>query len=312
MKKYAPIALFAYNRLEHLKKTVESLSRNELAPESDFIAFSDGARREQDREKVSKVREYLRSVTGFKSVRIVERSENLGLARSIISGVTEIVDSFGTVIVMEDDLVSSPYFLRFVNDGLEKYENRKRVIEIHGYQYPIKHDLPETYFISGADCLGWATWRDRWKGYFVEDGTKLLSELKRKNLTERFDLNGAYPYTQMLIDQIQGKNNSWAVRWHASAVVNGLLTLYPGRSLIRHIGMDSSGSNCGSEDFLEVQVYEGRIAVGDIAVEEDALALSYLEEFLRNRYPQSQRPGVLKRAADRLKRLVKTVLGRQG
>ncbi len=191
--------------------------------------------------RVKEVREYIRTITGFKSLRIVERETNLGLATSIISGVTEVVNQYGRIIVLEDDMVTSPFFLRYMNDALDLYENEEKVVSIHGYVYPIQ-GLQETFFIKGADCWGWATWKRGWD-LFDADGEKLLNELKKAGLLKRFDFDGAYPYTKMLRDQIEGKNNSWAIRWYASALLHDKLTLYPGKSLVHNIGTDASGTH---------------------------------------------------------------------
>ncbi|KKO18108.1 MAG: putative methyltransferase [Candidatus Brocadia fulgida] len=222
----APIALFVYNRPWHLRQTVESLNKNELAEFSELFVFSDGPKSEADKEKVLAVRKYIKTISGFKSVNIVEREQNLGLGNSIITGVTEIINRYGRIIVLEDDMISSPYFLRFMNEALEFYEDEERVASIHGYIYPLKTLLPETFFLRGADCWGWATWKRGWN-LFETDGSKLLYELKKNNLLRKFDLNGTYPYTRMLKDQAKGKNHSWAIRWHASLFLKEKLTLYP-------------------------------------------------------------------------------------
>ncbi|HRU00618.1 MAG TPA: glycosyltransferase, partial [Victivallales bacterium] len=196
--KLAPIALFVYNRPWHTRQTVTALQNNELAAESELVVFSDGPKVEKNKEKtknneekVKEVRDYIKSINGFKTVKIIERTQNLGLANSIISGVTEIVNQYGKIIVLEDDLVTSPHFLRFMNEALDLYEKEEDVISIHGYVYPIP-DLPETFFLKGADCWGWATWKRGWD-LFEPDGKKLLRELKEKKLLKRFDFNGTYP-----------------------------------------------------------------------------------------------------------------------
>jgi GT2 family glycosyltransferase len=195
--KPCPIALFVYNRLWHTQQTVEALKKNKLAAESELFVFSDGARTGADKEKIRAVREYLKTVNGFKKVTVIEWNRNLGLAQSIISGVTQIVNRYGRIIVLEDDIVTSPYFLRFMNEALEFYKDEEKVISIHGYIYPVKAKLPETFFLRGADCWGWATWKRGWE-LFEPDGRKLLNELKAKKLTRRFDFDGAYSYTGML------------------------------------------------------------------------------------------------------------------
>ena len=237
----APIALFVFNRLEHTRQTIDALQKNVLADQSDLIIFSDAPKTEAKYEAVREVREYIHQIDGFKTVTIVERPINLGLANSVIDGVTSVVNRYRRVIVLEDDMVTSIYFLQYMNDGLNQYEKNEDVASIHGYVYPID-GLPETFFLRGADCWGWATWKDKW-AMFEPDGIRLLDELKRRNLTKRFDFNSTYFYSKMLADQISGKNNSWAVRWHASAFLNNKYTLYPGKSLVLNIGNDGSGTH---------------------------------------------------------------------
>ncbi|HOV15545.1 MAG TPA: glycosyltransferase [Spirochaetota bacterium] len=203
----APIALFTYNRLDHTRLTIEYLLKNEYASDSDLIIYSDGPKNEQAVEKVNVVRNYLKTITGFKSITIVERDANFGLAKSIITGVTEIVNRFGKIIVMEDDLVTSPYFLKYMNESLDYYEKEDKVISIHGYVYPVRAKLPETFFLVEADCWGWATWKRGW-GLFESNGRKLLNTLKEKKLFKKFNYNNTYNYIKMLKDQIAGKNNS--------------------------------------------------------------------------------------------------------
>ncbi|PKA27065.1 methyltransferase, TIGR04325 family [Leptospira meyeri] len=248
--KYAPIIIFVYNRPDHTKRVIDSLIANEEASESDLIIYSDFAKAETHLMKVNEVRSYLKEIKGFKSVRIVERTENYGLAKSIISGVSEVIEQSGSVIVLEDDILVSPYFLRFMNSGLEKYKEEEKVASIHGYSYPIDtNGLDDTFFIRGADCWGWATWRRAWQ-YFEPDGEKLRDQLIREDLVARFDYDYTYPFFQMLTDQILGRNNSWAIRWHASIFLKNKLTLYPKESLILNIGLDNSGTHCDDNDYL--------------------------------------------------------------
>lgn len=262
----APICLFTYNRPSHTRSTIEQLQKNELAKQSELFIFSDGPKESKNVEKVSEVRQYLKTVDGFAQVTIVEQTQNLGLANSIINGVTDIVDRYGSVIVLEDDMITSPYFLTYMNEALDKFVNEDRVISIHGYTYPVTKPLPEAFFIQGADCWGWATWRRGWE-IFNSDGQFLLYELKRRNLVNDFDFNGAYPFYKMLEDQIKGKNNSWAIRWNASAFLAGKLTLYPGRSLIQNIGQDNSGTHSGESTNFDSQLSKTPINIDNIIIE---------------------------------------------
>lgn len=276
----APIALFAYNRQRHLQETVEALLRNPEATDTDLFVFSDGPKNESAAEAVSEVRDYLKSIAGFHSVTVIEREHNLGLGKSIIDGVSTVCASRGRVIVLEDDLVTAPHFLEYMNDGLNAYAEDLRVASVLGYALPLSVKLPETYFVRGADCLGWATWSRAWN-LFEPDGARLLEELKHSGQSEALDLNGALGFTQMLRDQIAGKNNSWAVRWHVSMFLRGMLTLTPYRSLVTHIGNDGSGSNFGHEPLLDTPLCMNKIRVGNIAVEEHQAARLATERYYR-------------------------------
>jgi hypothetical protein len=290
-RKLAPIALFVYSRLEHTKATVKALSENTLAKETDLIVFSDGPKNSAKIQQVKAVREFVHSIKGFKSVKVIESKENNGLAKSIISGVSQIVNKYGRVIVVEDDLLTSPYFLEFMNDGLDFYEKDNRVVSISGYLYP-STDLPETFFIRDADCWGWATWKRGWS-IFEEDGKKLLRELKEKGLTKEFNYEDTYDYIEMLEDQIAGKNNSWAIRWYASAFLKNKLTLYPGKSLVRNIGIDGSGTHGGLVDIYYTELTDRKINVKQIPVLEDKIARHKFAIFFKKMHSKIFRLTVL-------------------
>ena len=240
---FAPVVLFVYCRAAHTKQTVEALKCNPEAADTALIVYSDAPANAEMEPCVAEVRRYIRSITGFSSLKIFERERNFGLANSIISGVSEQLQQHGRLIVMEDDLVVSPFFLSFMNEGLRRYVDDDRVASIHGYMYPVDINLPETFFLEGADCSGWVTWLRAWLN-FEADGRKLAAALQRRKLVKSFNLGGRYPYFRMLRQQILGKNDSWAIRWHASAFLAGLVTLYPGRSHVANIGTDGTGSHC--------------------------------------------------------------------
>ncbi|HZY83009.1 MAG TPA: glycosyltransferase [Cyclobacteriaceae bacterium] len=249
----SPIVLFVYNRPGHTRLTVDALKKNPESSDSDLIIFSDAPKSARDEASVLNVRNYLREVDGFKSVRIVERAQNFGLSKSIREGVTEILGQYETVIVLEDDLITSPSFLGYMNTALDLYATTEEVISIHAYSYPTKKKLPETFFLRGADCWGWATWRRGW-ALFETDGAKLLNEIRTRNEVARFNFNNSYPYTSMLEEQIAGRNSSWAILWYASAFVKNKLTLYPGRSLVHNLGNDSSGTHSKATNVYDVDV----------------------------------------------------------
>jgi hypothetical protein len=218
-----------------------------------LIVFSDGGKSADDQLLVNKVRNFIDSIRGFKSVTLHKRPYNFGLAKSIIEGVTQVFNEYDSIIVLEDDLVTSPYFLSYMNTALNLFKNDDRVISIHGYAYPVQTELPEVFFLRGADCWGWATWRRGWS-IFNPDGQVLLNELQRRNLQKDLDFQGGYGFTQMLRDNINCKNDSWAIRWHVSAFLAGKLTLHPGRSLVQNIGNDGSGTHCGGTGIFDVSL----------------------------------------------------------
>ena len=273
----SPIVLFVYNRPWHTQQTVEALQKNELASESELVIYADGAKNEEGKENVDEVRRYIETVEGFRKVTIIKREKNWGLAESIIDGVTSIVNSYGKIIVLEDDLVTSPYFLKFMNEALEMYKDEMKVASIHGYIYPIE-ELPGTFFIRGADCWGWATWKRAWD-IFEEDGAKLLSQVNSRGVQNDIDFNGNYPYVKMLKNQIKSKNNSWAIRWYVSAFLKNMLTLYPGKSYIQNIGNDDSGTHCGSNDSFRVEL-NNKLELKRINIQEDKKVRKKIELFL--------------------------------
>jgi hypothetical protein len=280
-----PIVLFVYNRLWHTQQTIESLQNNELASESELFIYADGAKNKKASDQVSEVISYIKKVDGFKKVTIIERDKNWGLANSIIDGVTQIVNKYGRVIVLEDDLVTSPFFLRYMNDALELYKDNNEVVSIHGYQYPLKdfQNLPDTFFIKGADCWGWATW-DRGWSLFESDGKKLLDELTSKKMKRESDFNNSFGYTKMLKDQIKGKNDSWAIRWYMSAFLKNKLTLYPRQSLVQNIGNDSSGTHCSSTEQFFIENLSKKLPLLDNPnqIVESFEARSLMEEYFNS------------------------------
>ena len=251
---YAPILLFVYNRPEHTRRCIQSLLKNPLASESYLFIYADGAKDSTQQEAVNEVRNYIRTIQGFKQTTLIERSENWGLARNIIDGVTTQVNRYGKVIVLEDDLVVAPYFLQFMNDALEVYKDEPKVGHIQACDFTQDSSLPSTFLIKWTGSWGWATWDRAWK-YFNPNGKELLQELEERKLTRIFDFNGKYGFTRMLRRQIEGKNNSWAIRWNASLFLKDILSLNVGRSLVQNEGFDGSGTNCGGGGLYASHLY---------------------------------------------------------
>jgi len=293
----APIVLFTYNRPQHTEKTLEALKACDLATESDLIIYSDGVKSDKDGDKVAQTRKIIHATTGFKSIEIIESDKNKGLARSVIEGVTQVVNEFSKVIVLEDDLVVSPNFLAYMNHYLDVYENEEKVISIHGYIYPIETHSETPFFIQGADCWGWATWKRGWD-LFEEDAEKLYEAISAdKELSERFDFEGTYPYLKMLKDQIDGKVDSWAIRWYASAFLKDKLTLYPSASLVRNIGMDGSGTHVGKTDKFNFkdEKHISEFLKPEKAVQDTAMYVAFSKFF------KSLSPSILRRILNKLK-----------
>jgi hypothetical protein len=282
----APVALFAWQRPAHTQRVISALAANPEAPETDVFAFVDGPRHDRESEHVAEVIRIAEAATGFRSVSVRVAARNLGLSRSITGGVTDVLQHSDRVIVVEDDIVVSRSFLGYMNSHLELYANDDSVASVHGYVYPHSHELPPTFFIAGADCWGWGTWRRAWEHY-RPDGRALLEELTRRGLLATFDFGGTAGYVDMLRDQIAGRNDSWAVRWYASALLCGMYTLYPNRSLATNIGADGSGSHGGVSSAFDVDISHEPLPVLRIPVEDCAIGRSAFTEFFA-----SQRSGI--------------------
>ncbi|MBC7568043.1 MAG: glycosyltransferase family 2 protein [Pedobacter sp.] len=275
----APVVLFVYNRLDHTRQTIQALQKNILAEESDLYIYADGAKNVAAEVPVNVLREYLKTINGFKSVTIRLRKNNIGLNENIISGVTEVINACGKAIVLEDDLVTSKWFLRYMNDALDLYIDQQQVACIHGYLPPVKQKLKEAFFLKGADCWGWGTWKRAWD-LFEPDGSILLSKIEKGELQDEFDFGGTYPYTQAL--SVLGADGAacWDIRWYASAFLENKLTLYPGTSLVNNIGHDNSGTNCADTQSYEVVLAENQLNV-EVVILHDELAYNAFADFFR-------------------------------
>ena len=263
----APVALFAYNRPVHFARVTQALSANPEAIATPLYVFSDAPKRDADRNGVAEVRARAHALRGFKSIEIIEQRDNQGVARSIIDGIARLTAEFGRVIVLEDDLLPSANFLAYTNGGLALYEDVEHVASIAGFFFPGSAPLPDTFFIRGADCWGWATWARAW-AEFEPSAQKLLNELRFRGLEHEFDFQGSYPYTQMLEDQISGKNDSWAIRWYASAFLRNRLTLYPRSSQIQNIGADGSGVHVGKSDAYHHDLWGTAVSLEPVPIQE--------------------------------------------
>jgi hypothetical protein len=275
---YLPVLIFAYRRPIHFSNCWRSLAENAEASSTDLHIFLDGPKNATDSVAVRETKEEARRIHGFKTVHLHCSDVNQGLSASIINGIGTIKSLAHAWIVLEDDIEVSPFFLKYMNEAVAIYRDVPEVASIHGYVYPIASILPETFFLKGADCWGWATWQAAWTR-FEPDGKKLLEQLKIRGLEKEFDLGGVAPFTEMLKSQISGRNDSWAIRWHASAFLAGLHTLYPGRSLVKNTGLDNSGTHCGSTIKFDIDLSPGPVEVLPITVEESAVGRKAFQEF---------------------------------
>ena len=280
----APILLFVYNRPQHTRRLLDSLLANDECRLSSLYVYSDGARDEASASAVAEVRAIVHSVTGFARIEVIEREKNMGLAANVIDGVTTQVRAHGRVIVLEDDLVLSPFFLLFLIDALSVYADEPRVGHIQACDFTGDPSLPDTFLIKFTGSWGWATWERAWR-HFNPDGKQLLARLEQTRQTRRFDFNGAYRFTRMLRRQIAGKNNSWAIRWNASLFVDNILSLNVGRSLVANVGFDGSGTNCGGGNLYASNLAQHPIEVVKITpIEENMEARRRFERYYRRNF----------------------------
>ena len=281
---FAPIALFVYNRPDHTLRTLEALCRNTGASESALHIFCDGPRFDADRASVDRVAEVVESFAWGGSMSFSRRDQNLGLADNIRTGIDEMLRSHDRVIVLEDDIVTSPGFLTFMNRGLKTYADDERVMNISGYLPTTagRTKLPTTFFLSLMACWGWATWRRAWR-HARWDAAELLEPFRNDpNLADRFDVDATYPYTEHLRRNRDGEIKTWAVRWGASCFLRGGLSLFPNQTLVQNIGLDGTGDNCHDtiENHDSVAMAES-IAVDRIEVSESSAGREYYKRFHR-------------------------------
>jgi hypothetical protein len=255
---WAPVVLFAYDRLGHAQQTLDALAANDGASESDLFVYSDGPRTADRADAVAAVREHLRSLTGFRSVTLVERETNMGLANSVIAGVTEVLTRSPSVVVMEDDLLTTRNFLAFVNAALVTYEGRPDIFSVTGYNYPL--EIPATYredaYLSyRSSSWGWGTWRDRWSqvDWSVSDYAEFARDARAQ---ERFR-RGGDDLQQMLEMQMSGELDSWSIRFDYAHCKHDAFCVHPVVSKVQNIGFDGSGVHCGESDDYHVELDPG-------------------------------------------------------
>ncbi len=289
MTTLAPIIVFCYNRPWHVEQTLESLSRNELADQSTLYIYCDGPKADASEEmlqKITEVRQVVRKRQWCKEVHVVEHEENVGLKKNIVGAVTEIVNQYGRVITMEDDIITSKGYLRFMNDALEMYKDDEQVMHISGYMWPHRCKLPDTFFYEVPyPGGGWATWQRAWQHY--TDDTKPLYDYWCTRWDEFNKFGGDYLQLQ-LEKNYRGTMKTWFIKWHAVMLMRGALTLYPGHSLTNNIGFDEQATNCYTTDKFDV-VPVDYVKVERIPIKENKRAAREIYAFYQGRWYNKRR-----------------------
>ena len=248
IKKSAPIAFFAYKRPKHTRLALESLARNIGAESSELFIFCDGPKSITDNEAIEEVRQIARSRQWCGTVNVIESEYNKGLANSIIAGVTKLCEKFGRVIVLEDDLILSPYFLDYMNSALDFYGEESRVMYANCNMIRLKvQQAGETLFLPFTTSWGWGTWQRAWN-IFDPDVSQYKDFATDSQQINEFNLEGNYPFFSMLKAQLDGRLDSWAIRWYFSVFTKSGLVLYPKWSLVQNIGFDGSGTHCQNRE----------------------------------------------------------------
>ncbi len=279
MPRAAPIVLFVHKRPGHARRVLESLLRQPLAASSPLTVYCDGARNPGEEAAVREARAVVRELAPARA-RVVERERNLGLAASIIGGVSEAIDAHGEAIVLEDDLELAPAALEYFNAALERYRGEERAMHVSGYMYPVRAPLPESFFYREATCWGWATWARAWR-HFEPDARKIREAVRARGATREFDIDGSAEFSIMLDRQIAGQLDSWAIRWYGSLWLRGGLALHPGKALVRNTGFDGSGAHSGSSRAYDVALWDGSVTRFPERVEEEPAALPAMVAFRR-------------------------------
>lgn len=298
--KIAPIIIFSYDRPDHLTKTLDALAKNDLADASELFIFCDGAKESATTEQKNRIlrnREVAHAASGFRNVVVIEREKNIGLKANIVGAVTEIVNKYGRVITLEDDIVTSAGYLQFMNEALELYKDDEQVMHISGYMWPHRWHLPETFFYEVPyPGGGWATWKRAWK-YYNDNAAELYHYWE--NRWDEFNVVGTHLQKQ-LYDNFTGTLNTWFIKWHAVMLQRGGLTLYPGKSLTNNIGFDDTATNsCVTNKFDVVPV--DRVPVKRKPIHENRLAAHEIYAFYQGRwYNKRRREALLKKIVSTL------------
>jgi tetratricopeptide (TPR) repeat protein len=252
----APIGVFTYSRINHLRQTIEALKNNTLARESELYIFSDAAK-PGDEDKILEVREYIHGINGFKIVKLIERETN-GYLKNARDGIRQLLNVYGRCIIMEDDNVTAPGFLRFMNEALNFYKNDDRIFSICGYCPPIK--IPPDYnsdvfILRRFSAWGYGVWNDSYKKISYLDNAEVLGRFSNKREVEELSKYGEDLLNMILLDAA-GKMDAFDVKIFYHQFLNEKYTIYPKKSLVRNIGLDGSGMHCSKTNKFDVDLWD--------------------------------------------------------
>jgi hypothetical protein len=242
-KARTPVTVFAYKRAEHAARLLESLSRNVGVESCDIHIFCDGPKTDREAEEVRACRDAVAPWACLLNARVYESGPNLGLAGSIVAGVTKLCQEYGRVVVLEDDLVTSPHFLSFMIRALDAYETCERVCQVTGYSFPAGYkSAPDAFFLPVTSTWGWATWARAWQ-LWRNDAIGYETFLANRSERREFNVDGSYPYDEMLKRQVATGIDSWGIFWHYAVRRAGGLVLWPRQSLVWNGGADGTGTH---------------------------------------------------------------------
>lgn len=249
MNNFAPIVIFSYNRKKKIKKLITSLLKNKESKNSNLYIFQDNYKNISDKYKIEEVKSYLKTIKGFKKIKIFYRKSNFGLTKNIICGIKLIFSRFNKAIFLEDDLIVSNQFLNFMNLCLNFYFKKKKIFHISGWNYNLRvKDNHDALIIRNANSWGWATWKDRWISYSKEP-YKIINSWCPDRIAE-FNLDNSYDFFSQIKRNYLGLLDTWAVFWYATIFKHQGLCVYPKKSLVKNIGFDKSATHTKNKNFI--------------------------------------------------------------
>lgn len=299
----APVVITCFDRLDHLKRTIDSLLLNEQSKFTNVYIFQDGVKPDSNFAQHSEVYKYLKTINGFKKITINQRKANQGLALNITEAVSEVLTNYEQVIVLEDDICVSKVFLKFMNDALCFYQKKENIMCINGYVYPIKSSTYQeaslkTFFTRIPISWGWGTYRRAWK-FYEKNVDNLLSQFSNKHIYE-FNFQNSNLFWNQVLANRNGKINSWAVFWYASIFKHSGLCLTPSHSLVQNIGHDGSGVHCAENNlFHHEALFENDQFIFNEEIKESPEFKLELINFFKK-----SNPGIMSRVFNKLKNLI--------